>query len=112
MLRYLEAAQLATPLRPPAPPLPKLPPAALRQRLDEFAARLSAGGIDHSIGRMILEAAQDEMASAATGTTPAGAVAVATDVLPRYFAALEPARPEAPKPKPQVVVTLVRWPYT
>jgi hypothetical protein len=112
MLRYLEAAQLVAPLRPPAPPLPKLPPAALRKRLDEFAARLAAGGIDHSIGRMILEGAQDELASAAPGTTPAGAIVIATDVLPRYFAALEPARPEAPKPKPQVIVTLVRWPYT
>jgi hypothetical protein len=112
MLRYLEAAQLVAPLRPPAPPLPKLPPAALRKRLDDFAARLSAGGIDHSIGRMMLEGAQDEMASAAPGTSPAGPIVIVTDVLPRYFAALEPARPEAPKPKPQVIVTLVRWPYT
>lgn len=89
-----------------------MPPAALRQRLDTFAARLAAGGIDHSIGRMMLEGAQDELASAAPGTSPAGAIAIATDVLPRYFAALDPARPAAPKPAPQVVVTLVRWPYT
>jgi hypothetical protein len=109
MRGYLEAAGLVAALRPPVPPLA---PAALRKRLDEFAARLSAGGIDHSIGRLMLETAQDEVAKAAPGTSPAGAVEIATDVLPRYFAALEPARPEAPKPKPQVIVTLVRWPYT
>jgi len=33
-------------------------------------------------------------------------------VLPRYFAALEPAIPEAPKTAPRATVTLVRWPYT
>jgi hypothetical protein len=61
---------------------------------------------------MMLEGAQDEMASAAPGTTPAATAALATDVLPRYFAALRPAVPAPPKPKPQAVVTLVRWPYT
>ena len=110
MLRYLDAALLVAPLRQPAPP--QLAPAALRKRLDEFAARLSTGGIDHSLGRMMLEGAQDEVASAAPGTSPAASTAIATDVLPRYFAALAPARPEPPKPKPQVIVTLVRWPYT
>jgi hypothetical protein len=109
MLRYLDAALLVAPLRGPAPPLA---PAALRKRLDEFAARLSAGGIDHSLGRMMLEGAQDEVASAAPGASPAASTAIATDVLPRYFAALQPAVPEPPSPKPQVVVTLVRWPYT
>jgi hypothetical protein len=109
MQRYLEAAQLVATLRPPTPPLP---PAELQKRLDTFAARLAAGGVDHSIGRMMLEGAQDELASAAPGTSPAGPIVLATDVLPRYFAALDPAPPEAPKPTPQVVVTLVRWPYT
>lgn len=110
MLRYLDAALLVAPLRQPAPP--PLTPAALRKRLDEFAARLSAGGIDHSLGRMMLEGAQDEVASAPPGTSPAASAAIATDVLPRYFAALAPAVPKPPKPKPQVIVTLVRWPYT
>jgi hypothetical protein len=110
MLRYLDAALLVAPLLRPAPPTRA--PAALRKRLDEFAARLSAGGIDHSLGRMMLEGARDEMASAAPGTSPAASAAIATDVLPRYFAALRPAVPEPSKPKPQVVVTLVRWPYT
>jgi hypothetical protein len=110
MLRYLDAALMVAPLRQPAPP--KLAPAELRKRLDEFAARLSAGGVDHSLGRMMLEGAQDEVASAPPGTSPAASAAIATDVLPRYFAALAPAIPEPPKPKPKVIVTLVRWPYT
>lgn len=110
MLRYLDAALLVAPLRQPAPP--PLAPAALRKRLDEFAARLSAGGIDHSLGRMMLEGAQDEVASAPAGSSPAASTVIAADVLPRYFTALGPVRPEPPKPKPQVIVTLVRWPYT
>jgi len=40
------------------------------------------------------------------------AAAVAEVVLPRYLAALEPAKPRPPSPAPQVTVTLVRWPYT
>jgi hypothetical protein len=109
LLRYLDAAQLVAPLRPAAPPLA---PAELRKRLAEFSTRLSAGGIDHSIGRMILEGAQDEVANAAPGASPAASTMIASDVLPRYFAALSPARPEPPRLQPQVTVTLVRWPYT
>jgi hypothetical protein len=40
------------------------------------------------------------------------AQAIAFDVLPRYLAALEPARPEPARPQPRFTVTLVRWPYT
>jgi hypothetical protein len=109
MLRYLDAAQMIVPLRPPAPPLA---PDVLRRRLREFDARLSAGGVDHSIAQMTLQGAQGEIASAPPGTSPAASTAIVADVLPRYFAALEPARPEAPRPKSQVTVTLVRWPYT
>jgi hypothetical protein len=104
LLRYLQAAQLFAPLRQPAPPA--LAAEALDQRLREHEARISAGaagGIDHSIGQLFLETAQAE---------PAAAPIIAGDVLPRYFAALEPARPAAPKPAPQATVTLVRWPYT
>lgn len=101
LLRYLQAAQLFAPLRQPPPP--PLPADAIARKLQEHAARLSSGGIDHSIGRLFLEVAQAE---------PAKAAVLATDVLPRYFAALEPAPPEAPRPEPEVRVTLVRWPYT
>jgi hypothetical protein len=101
LLRYLQAAQIFAPLR--QPPLPTLTADALNRKLQEQAARLSAGGTDHSLGQLFLEMAQSE---------PASAPVIATDVLPRYFAALEPAPPEAPQPKPEVTVTLVRWPYT
>ena len=40
------------------------------------------------------------------------AAAIAGDVLPRYFEALKPARPQPPRAEPKVTVTLVRWPYT
>lgn len=101
LLRYLQAAEMFAPLRQPASPA--LAADALTARLREHEARLSAGGIDHSLGQLFLESAQAD---------PARASIIATDVLPRYFAALEPARPEAPKPAPLATVTLVRWPYT
>lgn len=110
LLRYLQAAQRIAPLRS-APPA--LDADAIAKRLAGFDQRLAAGGFDHSLGRLFLETAQADLAAApAPGTTPPSAVLIANDVLPRYFAALEPSRPAAPKPEPQVTVTLVRWPYT
>jgi hypothetical protein len=92
------------------------PPAAdadtVNRRLAEFDSRLSASKVDHSIGRTVLQAAQVDISNAEPGTMPPGAAIIAGDVLPRYFAALEPARPARPRPAPQVTVTLVRWPYT
>jgi hypothetical protein len=109
LLRYLQAAQRIAPLRPDPPALDA---AALAKRLAEFDQRLAAGDFDNSLGRLFLETAQADVAAAAPGTIPPSAVLIAGDVLPRYFAALEPARPAAPKPTPQVTVTLIRWPYT
>lgn len=110
LLRYLQAAQQFAPLRP-APP-PPLAAEALDKRLSELAARLSAGEVDHGIGQLFLETARSEAARATPGSPSVAASQLASDVLPRYFAALEPARPQAPTPEPQVTVTLVRWPYT
>jgi hypothetical protein len=113
LLRYLQAAQRIAPLRqdPPAPGADEVV-----KRLAEFDQRLAAGGFDHSLGRLFLEIAQADLADAADTTPPSAAplsaVIIAGDVLPRYFAALEPARPAPQKPEPQVTVTLVRWPYT
>jgi len=108
LLRYLQAAQRMAPIRK-APA--SLQGAALAKRLDDFDARLSSGRFDDSIGRLFLEAARDE-AEGGEGRSPAAAATIASDVLPRYFAALEPAQPTAPKPDARVTVTLVRWPYT
>jgi hypothetical protein len=99
LLRYLQAARQLAAIRQSAP----LGADALARRVKEIDARLSKGNVDHSLGRLFLEAAQ-------AGAEDAGAVV--QDVLPRYFAALEPARPEKAGPAPRVTVTLVRWPYT
>jgi hypothetical protein len=85
--------------------------ATLAKRLDETDTQLAAQRFDDSIGRLFLEAARDE-AEGGEGRSPATAAILASDVLPRYFAAFEPAKPVAPKPEPRVTVTLVRWPYT
>jgi hypothetical protein len=106
LLRYLMAAYRLAPLRA-APPV--LEAAALAAELGRFEARLSDAGVDHSLGRLFLELAQAE------AETPAGAAnasAIALDVLPRYFRALEPAPARPPAATPQIRITLVRWPYT
>ena len=110
LLRYLEAAQQFTPLRAEQPPAPDA--ATLDKKLSELGSRLSMGGVDHSLGQLFLETAQSEAATASPGSASTTAARIVNDVLPRYFAALEPPRPEAPKPEAQVAVTLVRWPYT
>jgi hypothetical protein len=106
LLRYLQAARNFAPLRPEPPPL------ETGSRLDELAGRLGAKGVDDGIGQLFLEAARARMARAKPGPAPATVASFASDVLSRYFAALEPARPQPPRPEPQVTVTLVRWPYT
>jgi hypothetical protein len=109
LLKYLQAAQRIAPL---SSETSALDAQALAKRLDEFDRRLAAGDVDHSVGRLFLETARADLADAEAGTTPPSAVWIASDVLSRYFAALEPARPVAPPPAPQVTVTLIRWPYT
>ena len=111
LLRYLQAALRAAPVRS-ASSSPAADAAALRARLAAFERRLVADGVDHSIGRIFLESAQDDLATAGTGEIPASVRAIADDVLPRYFAALEPAPPPPAMPDARVTVTLVRWPFT
>lgn len=101
LLRYLQAALQFAPLRGPSPPLED-------GALSKLEKQVSAGEIDHSIGQLLLEGAQAQLAAGNT----APAATIAGDVLPRYFAALEPARPREPGPAPKVTVTMVRWPYT
>lgn len=103
LLKYLQAAELTAPLRHGSEQPTPLKGEALAARLRELDGRLSAGESDHSLGRLFVETAQAE---------PDRASVIVQDVLPRYFAALEPAPPRSPRPAPQVTVTLVRWPYT
>jgi hypothetical protein len=110
MLRYLQAVLRAAPL---SGRVPALTAAEATSRLTDLRRRLSeAGGVDQSIGRIFLEAGEADVASVAAGTSPAQASAVVAEVLPRYLAALEPARPRPAPPPAAVTVTLVRWPYT
>lgn len=102
LLLYLQATLRTAALRRPTQP-------ATVVGLDDLAARLASGGVDHSIGRLFLEMAQADLEAAGERAT---AAAVARDVLPRYFAALEPAPPRPPQPPARVTVTLVRWPFT
>ena len=117
LLRYLQAAQRIAALRPSAPSGAKpaessLEGDALAARLAELERRLDASGRDDSIGRIFLESAQGDVAHLQAGKKPDMAAATADDVLPRYFAALEPARPRPAPAAARVTVTLVRWPYT
>ena len=106
LLRYLQAMYRFAPLRPGAAAADA---SATRGGLDAFASRLAATGVDHSLGRLFLELGESE---AAAPSGAANAAAIARDVLPRYFAALDPPpRREAP-PAPALAITLVRWPYT
>ena len=107
LLRYLQASLRFAPLRPAV----TTDPARLAERLRELDVQLASGSVDHSLGRLFLEIAQEAQA----GGSPqdgATAAAIAGDVLPRYFAALAPATPAPPQAEPRVTVTLVRWPYT
>jgi len=107
LLRYLQAAQRFAPVRG----VPAGPADALEARLREYDARLASRERDDTIGRLFLETAQS-LAGAGKDQDPALAQAIADFVLPRYFAALEPA-PRVPEAqKPRATVTLVRWPYT
>ncbi len=107
LLRYLQAAQRLAMLREPS----AADTAAVTRGLEEAALRLTAG-TDHSIGRFFVERAQTALATGGPPGADAAARAIARDVLPRYFAALEPARPVAAAPAARVTVTLVRWPFT
>ena len=107
LLRYLQAAIRFGALRAPA-----LDAATIATHLRALEARLGVGGVDHSIGRLILEAAQADLAEHASDGVATTASVIASDVLPRYFAALDPSPVRPPAEPAKVTVTLVRWPYT
>jgi hypothetical protein len=109
MMRYLQSSLRLATLQGTKTTLD--PPAVLA-KLAEIERQLSSSDLDHSIVRYFLEAAQNEIDSGPPASGSPIAPLVATDTVSRYFAALEPARAAAPKPRADVTVTLVRWPYT
>jgi hypothetical protein len=108
LLRYLQARARFVPLRP-APPQAAV---GLTVRLREAARRIDGSRTDHSLARLFLEQAEADVADAGTTRPPSSAAAILDDVLPHYFAALEPAVPRPASVTPRATVTLVRWPYT
>lgn len=110
LLRYLTAAQRFAAFHP-AQPMPDS--AALAQRLAALEARLAAAREDHSIAAALLESAHSEIESTKFGEVSPVAAGIVDEVMPLYFAAIAPAPPAAAAAKkPEVTVTLVRWPYT
>ena len=109
LLRYLQAAFRLDPLRS-APP--KFDPLATPGRLRALETRFAGRAADHSIARFFLELARTDLDDTTASATHAIAAAVVDDVVPRYLAAIGPARPRAVLPAAEVTVTLVRWPYT
>jgi hypothetical protein len=107
LLRYLQAVLRFASLR-----LSPLPPQDADGRLRALEARLNDARTDHTIGRVFAEAARSDLAEHAQDGAAVAATAVVSDVLPRYFAALDKAAPRAARVEPRVTVTLVRWPYT
>lgn len=110
LLRYLQAVLRAYPFRVASTVQPTR--AELEQKLGALRERLLTPGADHTIGRIFLELAESEFASTPTDSVPPFAAAAITDAIPSYLSALGPAPSAAPRPEPEITVTLVRWPYT
>jgi hypothetical protein len=110
VLRFLQATQRTAMLTVTGDP----DGAAIASQLKALRSRLESGRVDHSIGLLMLERAEAAL-DTHTAVGRQTAQAIVTETLPRYFAALEPARPSA-TPRgaaaPAVTVTLVRWPFT
>lgn len=112
LLRLLQASQRFGPVRAAAATKPAPTLDELRTALAALEKRMASEAIDHSLGRLLVEMVESDLAPN-PGTPTPNSVALVSDVLPRYLAALEPARAPRPKPPAQAVtVTLVRWPYT
>jgi hypothetical protein len=109
--RYLEARLRLAQIRGGAQ-AGRLDPQAVASRAAPLALRLAQAGVDHGLGRLFLELAEDDAQSAPVEGVPASAAFLIDDVLPRYFEALLPPTRAAEKRGPAVAVTLVRWPYT
>jgi hypothetical protein len=111
LLRYLQAAMRFGMLEAPA--ADALPRSAARARAAAELDRAAGGRVDHSVARLFAERAAFEVDRAESEAPPMIANAILARVLPRYYAALEPAPAAAvTAATPAVTITLVRWPYT
>lgn len=110
LLRYLQAAMRFGMLE--AATGPGATRAAIAEALAAAGARLGGGTTDHSVGQLFVERGEFELGHDVAETPGPIAQAIASEVLPRYFAAIIPAAPRPAAVPPAVTVTLVRWPYT
>ena len=76
------------------------------KRTSAVSGRLKDPKIDHSLGWMFVELANEEPHNGETART------VFEDILPIYFASFEPSKEQPVDGTPAATVTLVRWPYT
>jgi hypothetical protein len=110
LYRYLQAALRYGAIK--TAPADALTGPELGARVRDAATRAAAGSIDHSLAELFVERAAFELARAGSDAPVPIANAIVTEVLPRYYAALEPSS-AAPRPTDvPVTITLVRWPYT
>jgi hypothetical protein len=105
LLRYLQAALHSAPLRGD---IGRKDRATLSKDLRALDHRL--GGADHTLARLFVEVAEADLEAAKDPGLKTAAIVA--DVLPRYFAALQPAAPAPERGAARVTVTLVRWPFT
>ena len=122
--RELDAAGLRprrVPALPPGGPALRAAPArrrhARRGSSRRAAARastqrLSAAEVDHSLGRLFLERAQEALADVASGTRATAARDRRRRAAPLLRGPRARDAPRRRRPQPRVTVTLVRWPYT
>jgi hypothetical protein len=108
LLRFLQGTQRTTMIQRSAPSDTD----AIARQVASLRARLDDPRVDHSVGLLFVERAEAGL-EAKTSAGALTAAAVVLDVLPRYFAAIEPAQPTTrTTAAPMATVTLVRWPFT
>ncbi|MFT5051568.1 MAG: hypothetical protein ACI8QZ_002987 [Chlamydiales bacterium] len=86
----------------------------LQESVEEYLARMDEQGVDHSLGRMLLDRAQAGLQGATAGEAVAAqidAAVILAEALPEYFACFVDDGDEHDD-SAQVTVTLVRWPFT
>jgi hypothetical protein len=107
--RYLDARRRLAPVSAPGKSMTLQ---ESEKHAAEFQARLAKRQEDHSLADLFIEMGLTEAGDTSPNSGGETANVIFSDVLPHYFKALEPAVKKPSQPKPEVTVTLVRWPYT
>jgi hypothetical protein len=86
--------------------------AKLKSSIEKMDHELKTSTQDSSLAELFLERAEAHLAKSPGANDWKIATAVASQVLPAYFAALKAPPPQDHPAPAEVTVTLVRWPYT